>query len=93
MRRLMSYAWPGNVRQLENATERAMAFGGSRGQIEAADLPPEVAGAEPPRSAISGAPDDGMDLDAFVASIERELIQRRSSERAATKVRPQSCST
>jgi len=77
MRRLMSYAWPGNVRQLENATERAMAFGGSRGQIEAADLPPEVAGAEPP--SVSGSlalPDDGMDLDAFVANIERELIQR-----------------
>jgi DNA-binding NtrC family response regulator len=77
MRRLMSYAWPGNVRQLENATERAVAFGGSRGQIEAADLPPEVAGAEPP--SVSGPlalPDDGMDLDAFVANIERELIQR-----------------
>jgi DNA-binding NtrC family response regulator len=77
MRRLMSYAWPGNVRQLENATERAVAFGGSRGQIEAADLPPEVAGAEPP--SVSGSlalPDDGMDLDAFVANIERELIQR-----------------
>jgi two-component system, NtrC family, response regulator AtoC len=77
MRRLMSYAWPGNVRQLENATERAVAFGGSRGQIEAADLPPEVAGAEPP--SVSGSlalPDDGMDLDVFVANIERELIQR-----------------
>jgi two-component system response regulator AtoC len=77
MRRLMSYAWPGNVRQLENAAERAVAFGGSRGQIEAADLPPEVAGAEPPT--VSGSlalPDDGMDLDAFVANIERELIQR-----------------
>jgi len=77
MRRLMSYAWPGNVRQLENATERAVAFGGSRGQIEAADLPPEVAGAEPP--SVSGSlalPDDGMDLDEFVANIERELIQR-----------------
>jgi len=77
MRRLMSYAWPGNVRQLENATERAVAFGGSRGQIEAADLPPEMAGAEPP--SVSGSlslPEDGMDLDAFVAKIERELIQR-----------------
>ena len=77
MRRLMSYAWPGNVRQLENATERAVAFGGSRGQLEAADLPPEVAGAEPP--SVSGSlalPDDGMDLDEFVANIERELIQR-----------------
>jgi DNA-binding NtrC family response regulator len=77
MRRLMSYAWPGNVRQLENATERAVAFGGSRGQIEAADLPPEMAGAEPP--SVSGSlslPEGGMDLDAFVAKIERELIQR-----------------
>jgi two-component system, NtrC family, response regulator AtoC len=77
MRRLMSYAWPGNVRQLENATERAVAFGGSRGQIEAADLPPEVAGAEPPSVTASLAlPEEGVDLDAFVANIERELIQR-----------------
>ena len=28
MRRLMSYHWPGNVRQLENAIERAVAFSG-----------------------------------------------------------------
>jgi DNA-binding NtrC family response regulator len=77
MRRLMSYAWPGNVRQLENATERAMAFGGSRGQIEAADLPPEIAGAEPPSVNASVAlPEDGLDLDALVANIERELIHR-----------------
>jgi DNA-binding NtrC family response regulator len=77
MRQLMSYAWPGNVRQLENATERAVAFCGSRGQIEAADLPPEVAGAEPHSvNASLALPEDGVDLDAFVANIERELIQR-----------------
>jgi DNA-binding NtrC family response regulator len=77
MRRLMSYAWPGNVRQLENATERAVAFGGSRGQIETADLPPEIAGAEPPSvSASLALPEEGVDLDAFVHRIERELIQR-----------------
>ena len=29
MRRLMSYAWPGNVRQLENAVERALAMIGA----------------------------------------------------------------
>jgi DNA-binding NtrC family response regulator len=77
MRRLMSYVWPGNVRQLENATERAVAFGGSRGQIETADLPPEIAGAEPPSvSASLALPDEGVDLDEFVHRIERELIQR-----------------
>jgi DNA-binding NtrC family response regulator len=77
MRQLMSYNWPGNVRQLENATERAVAFGGSRGQIEAADLPPEVAGAQANGVNASFAlPDEGVDLDALVTTIERELIQR-----------------
>jgi two-component system, NtrC family, response regulator AtoC len=77
MRQLMSYSWPGNVRQLENATERAVAFGGSRGQIESADLPPEIAGAQANGVNASFAlPDEGVDLDALVSSIERELIQR-----------------
>src|SRR5688500_8450857 len=42
MRRLMSYSWPGNVRQLENAIERALAMLGSRTQIEVSDLPPDL---------------------------------------------------
>ncbi|MEP6784011.1 MAG: sigma-54 dependent transcriptional regulator, partial [Acidobacteriota bacterium] len=39
MRRLMTYAWPGNVRQLENAIERAVALLGGRSTIELSDLP------------------------------------------------------
>ena len=42
MRRLMAYAWPGNVRQLENAIERAIAMIGGRTQIEVADLPADL---------------------------------------------------
>ena len=42
MRRLMAYAWPGNVRQLENAIERALAMIGSRTQIEVGDLPADL---------------------------------------------------
>src|SRR5688572_2974697 len=42
MRPLMTYAWPGNVRQLENAMERAVALSGSRTQIEIADLPADI---------------------------------------------------
>ena len=34
LRRLMSYAWPGNVRQLENVVERALAFSHGRSQID-----------------------------------------------------------
>ncbi len=77
MRRLMAYSWPGNVRQLENAVERAVAFSAGKSQIDVADLPPELANPAAPalRTPIL-LPDDGVDLDAFIASVERELIQR-----------------
>src|SRR5262249_23491731 len=45
MRRLMTYHWPGNVRQLENIVERAVAFSAGRSQIDIDDLPVEVQGA------------------------------------------------
>ena len=77
MRRLMAYHWPGNVRQLENGIERAVAFTAGRSQIDVGDLPSEVQQAQDTPSASSVTlPEDGMDLDAFVANIERELIQR-----------------
>ncbi len=81
MRRLMAYHWPGNVRQLENAVERAVAFSAGRTQIESADLPPELQHAqEPAPPSPVTLPDDGIDLDEYMAGIERELI-RRSLER------------
>ena len=78
MRRLMAYQWPGNVRQLENAVERAVAFTAGRSQIDVGDLPTEVQQAHETVVAASAVtlPEEGMDLDAFVADIERELIQR-----------------
>jgi two-component system, NtrC family, response regulator HydG len=41
LRHVLRYSWPGNVRQLENAIERACALA-TGPLIEAADLPPEV---------------------------------------------------
>ncbi len=77
MRRLMAFRWPGNVRQLENAIERAVAFAGGREQLDDGDLPAEVQEAEEPAlSATLALPDEGLDLDEFIARIERELIQR-----------------
>ena len=76
MRRLMSYSWPGNVRQLENAIERAVAFSGGRSHIDLVDLPAEVQHA--PEAAVPTAvalPEEGLDLGAFIGNIERELIQ------------------
>jgi DNA-binding NtrC family response regulator len=76
MRRLMSYHWPGNVRQLENAIERAMAFTTGRSHIDVADLPEEVQHApETTVPASLALPEEGLDLGAYIGSIERELIQ------------------
>ena len=77
MRRLMAFRWPGNVRQLENAIERAVAFAGGRSQIDTGDLPAEIQEAEEPALAATLAlPEEGLDLEAFIARVERELIQR-----------------
>ena len=77
MRRLMSFLWPGNVRQLENAIERAVALSAGRTQIDVGDLPTEVQQAQ--ETALTTAvtlPEDGLDLDVFIADIERDLIHR-----------------
>src|SRR3954462_6616401 len=77
MRRLMAYQWPGNVRQLENAVERAVAFTAGRSQIDVDDLPNEVQQAqETAASSTVTLPEAGMDLDAFIAPLEHELLQR-----------------
>ncbi len=75
MRKLMAYGWPGNVRQLENALERAIALSGGRSQIEMSDLPPEIQKADEPSVAQDLAlPDGGIDFTEFIRKIERDLI-------------------
>ena len=88
MRRLMSYSWPGNVRQLENAIERAVAFSGGRTQIDIADLPPELQQPEaPPVASAVSLPEEGLDLTSVVASIERDLIHRSLERTGGNKGR------
>jgi transcriptional regulator with PAS, ATPase and Fis domain len=76
----MSYSWPGNVRQLENAIERALAMIGSRTQIEVADLPADLQTtiddkAQPALDLPAG----GLDLPGVIAQIEKDLIGRALS--------------
>jgi DNA-binding NtrC family response regulator len=88
MRRLMAYSWPGNVRQLENAIERAVAISIGRGQIDVADLPVEIQQAqEPTLPSTVSLPDDGIDFDAFIMHVERELIERSLERTGGNKGR------
>jgi DNA-binding NtrC family response regulator len=86
MRALMAYSWPGNVRQLENAIERAVALSGGRSQIETSDLTPEIQQAS--ESAVSpdvNLPEDGIDFEHYVSGVERELIRRALEKTGGNK--------
>jgi two-component system, NtrC family, response regulator PilR len=73
---LCRYSYPGNVRELENLVERAVTLAPSD-TIDATSLPELRAPSSPEHVAVEVAlPDEGMDLDAHVAEIEKELLQR-----------------
>ncbi|MET0211572.1 MAG: sigma-54 dependent transcriptional regulator [Vicinamibacterales bacterium] len=78
MRRLMAYHWPGNVRQLENVIERSIAFSQGRPQVEVQDLSSEAySGQTPPESSADVSfPDEGLDFDRYISTIERSLIKQ-----------------
>ncbi len=81
MRRMMAFSWPGNIRQLENAIERALALTPGRSQIDVGDLPLEIQqGSKSQVGAAVSLPEDGIDLQDYLHHIERELI-RSSLER------------
>jgi len=80
---LCSYEWPGNVRQLENTIERAVAL--ETGEELHAELPAERPKARAAAaaagiggngfSASGGVLPEGMDMEKYVADIERSLLQ------------------
>jgi DNA-binding NtrC family response regulator len=81
LRRLMAYHWPGNIRQLENAVERALAFSQGRSQIDVPDLTADIQNQPAPTdSSQIWFPDDGVDFERYIEAVELSLI-RRSLER------------
>jgi DNA-binding NtrC family response regulator len=77
MRVLMAFPWPGNVRQLENAIERAVTLSSGRTEIDLPDLPPEIQAVPEAASApFVEFPDNGLDMPAYLSSIEKDLIKR-----------------
>jgi two-component system, NtrC family, response regulator PilR len=90
LEKLSSYDWPGNVRQLENTIERAVALETSQElQVE---LPSERQKARAAVAAAGGAggadvPAEGMDMERYIADLERSIIQNalRQSDGVQTR--------
>jgi two-component system response regulator PilR (NtrC family) len=88
MKLLAAHEWKGNVRELENLIERAVAFGGG-GTITEAD----VAGwlHRPAAAAKSTYPSDlppeGLDLEGLVNSIEKDLLLKALDRARGVKKR------
>jgi len=75
MKMLMNASWQGNVRQLENAIERAVAMIGDGATILPSDLPEEIQ--ESTNTLFLTEiyiPDEGLDFDTEVSAFERQLI-------------------
>ena len=82
----MAYSWPGNVRQLENAIERAVALSGGRTQIETADLTPDIQQASQAAAAPDvNLPEGGIDFDRYINRIEHDLIRRALEKTGGNK--------
>ncbi|NVB83089.1 MAG: sigma-54-dependent Fis family transcriptional regulator [Kofleriaceae bacterium] len=74
MRKLEGHDFPGNVRELENMLERAVALSSSD-IIGATDLP-DVKASKVNDQIPSEFPRDGIDLDRLIADYERGWVQR-----------------
>jgi transcriptional regulator with GAF, ATPase, and Fis domain len=84
LRVLMEYAWPGNIRHLQNAIEYAVAMSGDAEEIPAEALPEDITQAGqvftgpvavgPVAVHAPAMPDEGIDFAATMSRMERELI-------------------
>jgi DNA-binding NtrC family response regulator len=75
LRLLMDYTWPGNIRQLENAIEYAVAVSGASREIGPAMLPEDIR--HPDRMGTVSPvmiPEEGLDFTTVMSQIERDLI-------------------
>jgi len=80
LERLCGQPWPGNVRQLENAIEMAVALSGERTHLTPADFLPARPSAARNVAVATGAslslPEEGLDFEATLSAIERSLLDQ-----------------
>jgi two-component system response regulator PilR (NtrC family) len=85
---LLSHDWPGNIRELENVLERAVALEATP-SILVDSLPPAVRGDTPRAGAppAEALPDSGFDLEAHVKEIEIGYIGEALKRAGGVQVR------
>ncbi len=89
LRRLQTYDWPGNVRQLENAVEMAIALSGDRDTLYPSDFPlPSIRETKPiplTSTPVIAVPDDGLDFEQTVGRIERAILEQAMQKTGGNK--------
>jgi two-component system response regulator PilR (NtrC family) len=88
MELLKQYDWPGNIRELENVIERAVALE-STPSVLAESLPASIRVASHRVDPTNGdtLPDTGFDLEAHVKQIEREYIAQALQQAGGVQVK------
>jgi two-component system, NtrC family, response regulator PilR len=88
MAMLMQHAWPGNIRELENVIERAVALEATPAVL-LESLPPAIRGVTSRNGAASpeALPEVGFDLEAHVKEIERGYIAQALQRSGGVQVK------
>jgi DNA-binding NtrC family response regulator len=84
---LCDYSWPGNIRQIENVVERAVALSFGKQELRREDIPHEIleeGAVEMPPVHVGG---DGFSLDEVLASYEQRMLYQALEHSGWVKTR------
>lgn len=93
---LISYSFPGNVRQLQNAMERAAIFSAAGSEVKLEHLPEEIrhqtnlfqipATSQTKSFIPASIPDEGINFSDVVSQVERELLLQTLDKTGGNKM-------
>ena len=86
MEYLTAYDWPGNIRELENVIEHAVALEQAR-VILPGSLPDAIRSDPPKSAAVLALPESGFDLEEHVQGIERDYLAQALQKAGGVQVR------
>jgi transcriptional regulator with GAF, ATPase, and Fis domain len=87
MEYLTAYDWPGNIRELENVIEHAVAL--EQARVILPGSLPDVIRSDPPKSAaaVLALPESGFDLEEHVQGIERDYLAQALQKAGGVQVK------